>query len=279
MKRITIISIILGLAFVAGCSEKGTDSIDSGNPGALIGPSPGIPLGSIMDNYAQNIDTTKVIGNLTLSNLDAFTIDYIDGDTTYKNANNNKATLFIFGPNDSSYSINGSNSINSETMAARTSNSNRYWAHGDFQNQNNLDLNFGSSNTIQIGSTAISSSIDTTINLFNLTDITNIQSGDTISKSTGVTVNWNSTNTDYVNFNIVQSDFPDSLGAEVHNGSCYLQNTGSYTFSASQMQSFPNAWYHITLSNFYPYYLYDNNQNIVIAVAKSKRRITVYLDD
>ena len=265
--------VLISLFLFVGCNNE-NDSINSSDTSNLIGPSPGIPLETIMDDYAQNIDTTKVIGNLELSNLNASIYD----DTTFI-FSENKATLFIFGPNDSSYTVQGKSLINSENMVEMINSSNRYWANGDMQDLNNLNLHFGSANSVQIGSTAISGAIDTTINLFDLTKITNIQNGDTISKSSGLTVNWNSTNTDYVGVNILQVKFPNSSDEGIRSGGCYLENTGNYTFPSSQLQSFPNGLYDITLNNFYPYFLYDDNQNIIIAVAQSKRRITVYLDD
>lgn len=275
MKKILVISgMLFSLMLLFSCSDE--NPANNNYPPPVIGPpNNGLNMDSIVSVYASQIDTTKIVGEMTITDYNRSLLNYNFTTNSSRFCRLNLSSLdadlvasFPFGE----CSVNG-------VSASRVSDGDVYvytTYGGDGYSQYGLNLNFDGTNDFDISSNSYFSGVDTTISFFDETGIISHEQGDTISTASDFYLSWTN-ETDYARVEFTSVPNPDSSGA--YTGVCFLENEGSYTFPSSQMSDFPEGVYTITVSNFEPYFLKDSQGRLIVAIVESKRSIGVYFGD
>ncbi len=272
MKHYRFILVLLSVSFMLNSCKDNEPIIGSNQPRYSFGPDNGLTYDDIINYYSTGIDSNDIIGEIYIHNLNQ---SLLNDEMSLLQSHTNSARISFFGRNDSAY-IFGNSFLNQQQFTEEYPGS--YWARGDENSMQGLQLLFGAGNLFQLGATAISNPIDTVIYIFNAPDIINIQTGDSISKSNDFNVKWNSSSTRYVNISLTQA-YSDSSSSAIISASCFLDNNGNYVFPSSQLSAFPNGMYNITITYFIPYFLYDNLGGIVLVTLKSQNSKTIIIKD
>src|SRR6056297_3279101 len=102
MKYISAATVVLiSFIMLIGCSED-QNVTNSNNSSDDPGSPEKVTFDQILADYGQYIDTTKVIGEMRMEHQDTDIID-----STSMSYNTAKASLLIYGQNDSAYAVNG----------------------------------------------------------------------------------------------------------------------------------------------------------------------------
>lgn len=267
---------LLALIIISSCSE------DKNN---LLNPEQNLPIvwgpptntttfSDIYDAYMATIDTTKIVGECQIRSENQ-SVTSLDWNTS--ESHRNTASIFLW---DSTFAPGiplGTCHINSTELVRYASDPTAYLyrAKGDESNNSEMLLNFGAANSFVIQANSFYSGVDTIITFFAQSTINNLANGDTVSKSSPLFLSW--VGAYYTCVAIESIDIIASGGQYV--GTCFFENTNSYSFPASQLQNFPNGLYDLSVSGFKPYSLIDSNGNIISTLVESTRKITIELVD
>lgn len=112
-------------------------------------------------------------------------------------------------------------------------------------------------------------------------NVTNIQRGDHISRSSDLTIQWTGTNNDIVGIFLSSSPFQEPTDstdlAELIN--IVVDNNGSYTIPASRLTYFTRGFAHLILTSYQPRFVTVSDGSKILILGVSEQDITVFIDD
>jgi hypothetical protein len=112
-------------------------------------------------------------------------------------------------------------------------------------------------------------------------NVTNIQRGDHISRSSDLTIQWTGINNDIVGIFLSSSPFQEQTDstdlAELYN--IVVDNNGSYTIPANKLTYFTRGFASLILTSYQPRFVTVSDGSKILVLGVSSQNITVIIDD
>lgn len=270
------LAVLLPIFLLIGC-KKDKSTQPEGNLFGLLSSGDVTSLEEIKDDW-DNGSLNGVIFLKKENNkiYEIFTINNVVDSSDYEGISYS-ANAGLFTSAFSGFDVNDF-VINAFDMS-------RY-SKGKYSNSkpDEFDTRFGTGvNRIEIDSNSLFNRLQDSVTLGQEISITNLDRGDTISKSTGFTLNWSesvSATKAFIRISHTNSFDPKILPDSVVSGaSWYQDNSGSVDISHFLSNINVNGTFDLSVTLFEPHYLNLSNGNQILVIGESTHRISFLLTD
>jgi hypothetical protein len=269
--------IIFSSIFIFSCNENG--SSPSRNKGNNI-ISTSLPSDPIFDDLIAQYDTVDIVGlvRIMYQNIDTEDEIYENTGGTFDTISTSYEGAYLSArfSNDHFSTFYQIDSLNWEntTFLEYTDNGTYYLLEDD-----NV-INWGDSNYVSLDSNINISGFNQDIYLSSKLKISNIQSGDTINKTSSLQINWNGSSSDYASVQLITNDINHIDNVDIDNKRYqeFTDDDGSYTLLSTDLALLDSGHYSLIITSWEPEFIALSNGDKVYILIQSINKISVTLN-
>jgi hypothetical protein len=275
MNNFLKIGLILGISLIFSCQENDTPFSNTNSRGIL---SSLLPSNPIFDDLIAQYDTTDITGliDIRYENVNYFELNYSSTflpDSTISPINYEgldiEATFF---DNHLGNTLEIDSLLFEGEMFQERFLNGRYMYYLEDESV----FSWADTNHLSLDSNSNFVGFDENVYFSDKPIISNISTGDTLSKSSNLTINWSGSSGDYAQITVSKAELPSTSSVNGHGN--FTEDDGSYIIPSTEVSQYDSGKFIISVLTYEPEFITMSDGKKVCVLVQAECRISVYLN-